>query len=273
MKLEDYFSRLPLFGYYNAMKKESLEKANPYHDERGRFTSANNAVGRRGGKGKKPKLKRASSKTKPVGDVFKRALKQVESLSYDDAIGIRDYSVMGFREINASLRKSGGKKIIRKTERMDRSFVLGSTTLDQDVVVYRGAPLSVPAINRMLGERTVVVGKYGDIEAGKPKRTNFTDHGFASTTIDEERARRHSSGPTGGAAQGGKKPVNVLFKITVKKGSRVLAGTFRSGQEKELVLNRGTKYKVVSVSGGGVMNDDGNRSFSTIVIEVEAVSP
>lgn len=249
-----------------------ISKKNPYHDESGRFTSAGRAVAP---KGKKPKLKRDGSKTKSAGGVFKRALKQVESLSYDNAIGIRDYSVMGFREINASLRKSNGKKIIRKTERMDRSFALGSITLDQDVVVYRGAPLSVPAINRMLGEKTLVVGKYGDIQAGKPKRTNFTDHGFASTTIDEERARRHSSEPTGGAARGGKNPINVLFKITVKKGSRVLAGTFRGGQEKELVLNRGTKYKVVSVSTGGflVLSANKNRSYGTFLVEVEAVSP
>ncbi|NBO56322.1 MAG: hypothetical protein EBU84_17405, partial [Actinobacteria bacterium] len=50
-----------LLERYENQKKKKVEKANPYHDERGRFTSANSATGGRSGGG----IRRGKAKGKP----------------------------------------------------------------------------------------------------------------------------------------------------------------------------------------------------------------
>jgi len=93
--------------------KERLEKANPYHDERGRFTSANNAVGGRGGKGKKPKLKRGGGKKKTDKGKGKRTVKvepfsprKISDLALVSAIGRIDaFHPHDPEEIEATLQE------------------------------------------------------------------------------------------------------------------------------------------------------------------------
>jgi hypothetical protein len=263
MKLEEYFARLPMFGYYNSKRKGEVEKANPYHDEGGRFTSADKAVAP---KGKRRKWRGRGAVDKSRQE-YERAFAKTRSLPDGIGSGVMHYSIMGFSKINASLRKSSGKKIIRDTERMDLCFAKGGTVTKSDIVVFRGAPMRASTLNAMLGKGTVEFDRYGNLEVSKPSRKGFVDHGFVSTSLDVERGKMFSlSLAFPMAAKGGVRPVAVLFQITVKKGSRIITGTYKGKKEKEVILNRGTKFRVVSV-------ENPNPYGREIVVQLEAVSP
>jgi ADP-ribosyltransferase exoenzyme len=102
--------------------------------------------------------------------------------------------------------------------------------------VYRG--VAVPA-------------SFGGFRAGQ----EFTDHGYASTTTDEKTAREFAELRATGKAEGlvpdkpreGAGAGQAVFKIRLRKGQHALRG---QRIVREIVLPRGLRYRVVSVSDG-----------------------
>lgn len=129
----------------------------------------------------------------------------------------QNYTGAMFRDINPRLR--AGKSVAREDKQdvavMDAAFQRAKTT--SDITVYRG------------------VG--GDFINKLTKGVSFTDGGFVSTTSSQSMAD--------GFARGDQEAV---MEIRVPKGSKAISVTDISQfskTEKEIVLNRGAKFRVI----------------------------
>lgn len=140
---------------------------------------------------------------------------QQEQDALDDLTG------NGFAKINSELRE--GKADDPRIEHLDSAFSKASP-LPEPIVVHRG--FQGRGADKL---RKVKVGE------------TFTDEGYSSTSLKERIARsfrkRFSSDP------------GQYASIIVPKGTRVLAGV---ELEKEVLLPRGSRFKVVSKSDAGI---------------------
>lgn len=146
---------------------------------------------------------------------------------------------LGFVEINDVLRTFRGRKVTPAVAEMDRAFDAAAVTLSAPVTVTRGAVFGNE------GE-TVAQTRASVLRAFAPG-AEFRDHAFVSTTYDPEVSNTFSRGYG----------VRTLFEIGVPAGSRVLAG---SRMESELILNRGSTFRVRSVS---------EREDGTVVVSMD----
>lgn len=154
---------------------------------------------------------------------------------------VASYCAMGYARLNEILRTFRGKKTNGMVTEMDTAFEEAGVKLKDSIMVSRGA----------------VFGNEGDtikdtaewIKTLFRVGAEFTDHGYTSTTYDDEVSKTFATGYG----------VSVRFKMRLAAGVRVLAG---SSSESELILNRGTLMRVTSINE----HDDG--SF-TIEVDVD----
>ena len=203
------------FGVINGRRKD-LSKHNPYHDELGRFTS-----GPGGSYGDESEVFRGSS------DLQKTLLSDKERYLLDRYV--RD----GYKKTNSHLRRSSEvgdskrEKFLHDSKErdvadMDSAFKKTAVSCKRDMYLYRGMTLAVEK------------KKSDESWAGKLKvGDTITDKGFASASSEKGVARTFA---TSGYSTG------VLFTIKVPKGKKAMAGL---DSEYELILNRGSKFKVV----------------------------
>lgn len=149
----------------------------------------------------------------------------------------QSYTSSGYTDINDYLRTNKGKLSTGgptgTIKAMDAAFKHESSKIDKPITVLRG--FSSPK------------GVFGT--AWRPDKsmvgTEFTEHGYSSTTVQMSTARSFA-----GASYGN--PQNsVVMRIYVPKGQNVVVagkGSSVSG-EGEIVLNRGTKYRIVADHG------------------------
>jgi len=146
----------------------------------------------------------------------------------------------GYESINKALR-SGDEYDWTTGEqqthirRLDRIFDQAGHTLNEDTMVYRGIA--------------------GDDVSFK-ENDEFTDRGFQSTTNHFVTAKLFSKGEDTGL------PGGVVLHVTVPKGTTVVAPSVPSqdpydkgediSAEPEILLRRGTKYRVTKVAGTDV---------------------
>ena len=158
------------------------------------------------------------------------ALAAVTTVDYDkngdySNPGIDAYTTGQFRDINGMLRgrRRTSKKIDACIAAMDREFK-DAKPLDRPIKVYRG------------GHRNLFGGE-GDMTGAE-----VTDSGFLSTSANEGKGSRFGSAD----------PHSVVFEIRVPPGVRALglAKPSEYGRdEDEILLARGTRFRVVSDSG------------------------
>ena len=135
-----------------------------------------------------------------------------------------EYMADGYQSINGSLRTGGGSSRDKQYAKdISLSFRYGAP-LDQDTQLFRGVS--------SLGGQAVKPGSV------------ITDKAFSSVSTLESEAARFSRGSEG-----------WLLRVTAPKGTKVVP---LSSGEGELVLNKGTKMRVVSV-------DDQKRELIVVV--------
>lgn len=133
-----------------------------------------------------------------------------------------NYAGSMFRDVNPRLRqgKPPSREDKKDVEEMDKVFASSSSSAD--VVVYRG--VSSEAVEKMVPGST------------------FVDGGFVSTSSSKQTASNFARGDG-----------SAVMEIRVPKGSKAVSlinnGAF-SKAEKEVLLNRGGKFKVVSFKKG-----------------------
>jgi hypothetical protein len=144
-------------------------------------------------------------------------------LTRGDRSAVNDYTNFGFKNTNELLRTGDvttmGKKdaAIREakqlTEKLDKAFTRAPT---------------------LTGKTEVLRGVDSKAVAGWKVGQTVTDKGFVSTSTKAGSAFYQDKA--------------VVIKINVPKGTKAIQPRTGNRREKELILNRGTKFKVKSIT-------------------------
>lgn len=195
-----------------------------------------------GGKHDQSTHGRGKTKSTPsFGDeesLFSGSQELQKSLPYDEKRVIEHYTTEGYELMNSYLRSGKSSKDdgiedierFRRTKReeqitlLDNVFEKTAVTCKRDMYLHRGMTLNVT--KKEIDSSWVGQLKQGDV---------LTDKAFVSSSKEKGTAGTFA---TSGFSAG------VIFTIKVPKGTRAMAGL---DSESELILNRGTKMKVVEV--------------------------
>lgn len=184
------------------------------------------------------------------------------------------YQRYGDEWMNSWLRR-GRMRAARKAERgiptqakVEESIakideLMGRSRLAEDITVYRGVPGTT--VKRILGEPG---------EPGSLVGREFTDKGFASTSADRLQASQFMAGE--GFARDG-----VMLEVRVPQGTGAIqisndsftgrAATAGKTSEREILLDRGLRYRVVSDE---LLPDPvTGRPYRHVVVEVVPAKP
>lgn len=159
-----------------------------------------------------------------------------------------------YEDINSILRgereyDDGGPEMLA-IEGMDLAFSNGvAPSLPHDTVLYRGM---------LLDSKSKVLA------AMKPG-AEFTDKAFVSTSASEE-----ATEPFRKTELSSRNRVEVLLRIKAPKGTRVIPGV---DDEEELILDRGTEFRVKSVEDASYMKQwlsgqDWKQEMRIVTVEV-----
>lgn len=180
------------------------------------------------------------------------ALNANDRLGINMAVGLY-VSDTGYIGINHVLRKVRGRKATRDEQaaitNMDRAFETVAPSLTRKSTLYRG--MLLPKRSPLL--KSLAVGK------------EFVSPSYVSTSTVQAKTdpfrRDYSDG----------RNVEVVMKIVASRGTRVLPG---KTEESELILARGTKFRVRSVShkpSKWFMSDGKMIEQPTVTVTVEVV--
>ena len=136
-----------------------------------------------------------------------------------------------FDEDSDLLQSYMDDRIHDDTKNLDKAFTGSGAVLQEDILTYRG----ITEDSGILEE--VLEGGVGTI---------IEDSGFVSTSIDSDVGHKFGAG-------------EIVFKILARKGTRAIfpvAGNLGVQEEKELILNRGTKMRIISIDKKNVKNPD-----------------
>lgn len=148
-----------------------------------------------------------------------------EAEHFDTRPGVRDYA--GSNEgsfINADLRESGelnlGPSGLAVVKELTAS--IHAEELDRDLLAYRGTAW-----------RAVAPLRVGDV---------FIDKGFTSTSLSKAVADYHAS-------PGGTDPAWITAEVLIPRGAKALV--VRGSNEREVIIQRGSRYRVEAVDDHG----------------------
>lgn len=181
-----------------------------------------------------------------------------QSLTYDERLSVKDYVDFGYTEMNEFLRKGGRdrlpwmtsgaqKELERNIKNLDSA--LAKSKVPENLTVYRNVSI------QDADEPLVLRKQFASMHSGQ----EFTDKAFVSTSLQ----RLHWSDS------------DINIEIHVPKGYQggYVAGAFHTGveaqekaafrdDEQEILLRRGTKFRVVSPL------TDALTGYPTMVLEV-----
>lgn len=168
-------------------------------------------------------------------EVTKAFANHASSLTYQHHTAVSGYKSSSY-EINDDLRNSKGRTPgkHRKYFQQRLDHVTSGTTT-QHMTVYRG-----------IHDREF---------HNKPVGTKFTDHGYTGTSLNPSTARNFSEDYPG----------EGLFRIHVPQGSKAHYFDIHDNRyqhEREMVIHRGTKYKIMKHS----VDERGNRVIDLHVV-------
>jgi len=216
-QLNAYFalakSALKIERTINIRRSETVEKANPYHDERGRFTSANAAVGGAGMRsgGKKLFLRRGqkSRRSKTTSEENRQLLQRQAdgTKTRAEAQGVET----GVYAINAARRGTkmdaaqAGKKMLKDYDKMYNSAVKRNDPDPQGAAdaaftkKYRATVLQVENVLSLIGDvpsGISITRVVGAMQSPRSRDTKLSAEGLRSGSADRKSfsaARRAAS--------------------------------------------------------------------------------
>lgn len=178
-----------------------------------------------------PKKESKGTPSKEVTDEEKAALKEYQSGMYNSAIG-------GYANIQAYLRTGKPKfgtfdakeKAIADEVAKQVSSAIKKHPLEKPMTVYRGMKITKDDEGSKM---------YGDLKPGD----TFQDKGFTSTSTNKKVGDKF-------AEKLNRSDVQVVIEVSLKEGDPALPMDLyhKHESEKEILLDRNTKFKVVSVS-------------------------
>lgn len=178
-----------------------------------------------------------------------------------------DYITDGYQNINYLLRSGGDDlddfeydEAAIAINRLDYYFDQASFVSVKPVVLYRGTVEYVPE-DLFDGDPAFVpdLDKIDALELG-PIGSKFAEDAFSSTTMTEKVAQSFAFGEMGTDMPGFDDgvPVALVMEVTIPPGVRMIHG---NTAEKELILERGLRYKVM---GYEVRYDPAGRPYRVI---------
>ncbi len=155
---------------------------------------------------------------------------QMPDLPEDHFEAMGDYTSGMYEEINASLREGRGAGKGAKVIPLIAAAIDSAPTLPEPVTVYRGIRLSAEQAGAFLGK----------VKAAQEAGEFISDPAFMSTSLNPAVATGFGSGRGTESS--------VVFQIAARKGL-YLGESVGGTKEMELVLQRGSKFRVVGVEG------------------------
>jgi DNA topoisomerase IB len=154
-----------------------------------------------------------------------------EGFTPDEVKALQNYQVHGYRDINEGLRDGKGYEYDDSEASIAAiDSLMARSQVPADTVQYRG----------------LYPDENGNLPDWLAPGTEFTDKGFTSTSESEDYVRRiYAEAESGG----------VLLRIKVPAGTHALyldqpANLGENFQEHELLLNRGTRFKITGMTPG-----------------------
>lgn len=244
-----------------------IKKFNPYHDEVGRFSSADGAGT---GDGSYRVLNMDAVRSNP--GLFQHAVNSVgdtitppESLTQIQQNALMNYAHRGFYErINRPLRKGAPL-----TEMNDP---VNPYTNSAHVVGMMSAQDVVQALDSAIAEHTLPENTtlfrglnnwpkaFGVDSEDKLVGMTFHDKGFVSTTIEESKAVEFGSFV--------KDPYDTVVQIQAPKGTHAVAMVPNFTDEEEVILARDSQFKITSVEHTTVSDTHGFKHNMRKIIAV-----
>lgn len=233
-------------------------KGNPYRDTKtGQYTDApfSKTMVEKGSNRKSIDEAKTELKSSKTSDS-----KKEKTITDEQLDAIDNYSVEGNLYINSSLRENKG------LDNVDEYTV--SDVKNIDAAMIDNAP----------NQEYVYRGTYAKLSELKVG-SSFIDYGFTSTSKDPNIAVLYSD-PYGSQASeddnfGQKGYASYVFKIkssSIKKGIDIeKRGTLSNKEEREFLLPRGSKYKVVSIKDNiraGKLATVEDYGYSEVVLEI-----
>lgn len=236
-----------------------LRKFNPYHDSRGRFSSANGAASFTYSPGKSKAHDLAIDREKKRQTTVGTENKNKEAPKILSTQKEFDQHAKKYKAWEKSLTDSEKRVIGRyQTESFAFNYRLrNGNTGDYDAAAF-GKPADkkeYAALDSALAKSTVqdnvtvfraISDKNALGDLSKLKGATITDNGYASTSLDENMAAMYGDG--------------IICKINIQKGGR---GAYISGikdgngkdftENREILLPRGAKFKIQNAT----KRDDG----------------
>lgn len=181
----------------------------------------------------------------------------------DQANSISDYQGSAYVDVNGSLRgeidlndnsdktKELRNNAIRRTIK-DIDDSINNNQLKEDVVLWRGytseKKYTIEQVNRLIG-------------------TNMGDQAFKSTSILESEALKFLKYNTNDKTEN-----YFLLKILAKKGTNAIyADEIRDRSEKEFILKRDAKFKVIEIKETSSKSQYSDRKYPLYILTCEVV--
>lgn len=197
----------------------------------------------------------AAIESMPVGS----DISDLEAISKNGEIGgvpLRDvrsayefYTGNGYKKINETLREHGDSPAALESANIADDVraldaAMNESTVDQDVLVFRG-----------IKSGPTVFGDAFNSDIGGNVGLEWRDDGYTSTTTEEVVGIRY-------AGQRVLSTDQVFMRILLPKGTHATGAAGSSfPTERELIVNRGTNYRVVN----DYLDDTGRRIFDVEV--------
>lgn len=204
------------------MEFAHILKANPYHDEKGRFSTEDKAkfvsTGPAFSKALEAKKKRYSQMEDVPGFDSYDEMKDWYSVGkFSKNASVSHYKQQGYVSMNAGLRHGKAMSSKDKAAVEGLSKLIKSKSLDSDVAMFRG-----------------VSGSFAERLNSMKEGSDFIDHGFTSWSVDKAKASEFS----------GKEKTIVVLKA--KKGFNAVKADHHSslleGSEYELITDKGNVF-------------------------------
>lgn len=250
-----------------------VKKYNPYHDDKGEFSSAD---GHGTGKDQSFRLVDMSAvRNDPdqfqadannVGD----AITPWDKLSEQETNAITEYALRGyFDHINEPLREGKTpEELVRPINPYTNSARIAGMNTTKDVI---DAMDSAIAKNSLPENLTLFRGinnwpkALGTDDESKLVGLTFQDKGFVSTSVEQSRAVEFGSFL--------KDKYNTVIQIEAPKGQHAVAVTPNFPFEEEVILPRGSQFKITSVEHQTVTDTNGfKHDMRKIVCEPVSVA-
>lgn len=161
------------------------------------------------------------------------------------AKSLDNYRGPGYSQINFDLRRSSGRSLSKQSQILSESFERFSKPSPESLEVFRG-------VSGKFAELLHTSAFSGKLQEG----SIITDYGFVSTSMDKDFARSFASGSSASGE----------LKISVPKGTKMIYMGVR--KEAELLLDRGSQFKVTKVTSSEITSSWGNKS-THIELEVQ----